>query len=209
MLRLAVPVPAALLLVSATLFTQSGKSTGEWAGAKSVDVSAQPMVLTFDKMPDDGSCEAANRIADGIHISDEGSKVRLVIDPWIVAGDRSDHMKMRMVLAGCAWLAEEKGNRETALAFTASGFILAAMDDYLHSQAWAKAYNEVLAAYQADEKYIVATKQSKKAAIWHGLRNGLAGAAAGYLDYQRALASRQPIYCTGQQMGWLFSWSCQ
>jgi hypothetical protein len=51
--------------------------------------------------------------------------------------------------------------------------------------------------------------RTKKLLFLNALRAALIGAAAGYSDYQCALAMLQPVNCSEQQMGWYFAFSCE
>ncbi len=62
-------------------------------------------------------------------------------------------------------------------------------------------------AFVADAQLTQA--RTKKQVFLEALRTAVIGTAAGYSDYQCALASLQPVNCTGQQMGWLFTFSCE
>jgi hypothetical protein len=229
-----------LFLVLMTLMLKAqpeSKTISESTPNQATQQEPSPIVLTFNKLNDDERCGAADHIAAGIRLEDAGGQVRLTVEPWVQKGD---HLGMRMLLAGCGWQAAEKRNSDRAAVLWGAGFVLAALDDALDSQRLAHGYNDALAAYRADEKYIASanqyiweledaarvphafaaspaygsdasmkSKQTNKRVFVEALRGALVGAAQGYADYQRALVSSQPVRCTGQQMGWLFSFSCQ
>src|SRR5437660_11315400 len=52
-------------------------------------------------------------------------------------------------------------------------------------------------------------ERTKKSVFFQALGAALGGAARCYVQYQRELASRRPVYCTGQQMGSFLTVSCQ
>jgi hypothetical protein len=217
------------------------------------------MVLTFDKIPDNGTCTAAYQIAAGIRIEEATGErpatrfdsasarvpgqVRIEVNPSIYGATRDDRFRMRMLLAGCGYREVDKGDLGSAATLWGAGFVIAAFDHSTDLRALKKQtedFNEALSIAKDEAKYIKAAneyiwtleeaagvphssvarrpadapeisqrKQSKKGALLEALRAAVVGGAEGYAEYQRSLAVRQPLHCTGQQMGWLFTMTCQ